>query len=170
MKAVIQRAKSASVSVDSKVVSNIGKGLLVLVGVGHEDTEADVEKMANKLLRLRLFNDGDEMWKKSVCDIDGEILCGKQCKFRQVESDINHLLVSQFTLFGKVKKGTKPDFHAAGKGETSQAIYNSLLEKIRQSIPCGKCGDGVFGAMMDVSLVNDGPVTIQYDTKETKSS
>lgn len=73
--------------------------------------------------------------------------------------------MSQFTLFGKVKKGTKPDFHAAGKGEASKVIYDKLLEKIRADIPCGKCGDGVFGAMMDVALVNDGPVTIQFDTK-----
>ncbi|CAN6619555.1 D-aminoacyl-tRNA deacylase [Trichomonascus vanleenenianus] len=152
MRAVIQRVKSASVTVDSQVVSSIGRGLLVLVGVGHEDTEADIEKFANKVTKLRLWpnEDGSQQWRRSVMDVDGDIIC-----------------VSQFTLFAKVKKGTKPDFHSAAKGQEAQAIYDKVLARIGE-LTGKKIGDGVFGAMMDVALVNDGPVTIEYDTKHER--
>ncbi|ODQ68265.1 hypothetical protein NADFUDRAFT_48915 [Nadsonia fulvescens var. elongata DSM 6958] len=152
MKAVIQRVKSASVTVDSKVVSAIGTGLMVLVGVSGDDTELDIEKVANKILKLRLWasEDDTQPWKRNVNDINGEVL-----------------MVSQFTLFANVKKGTKPDFHAAAKGEGAKVIYDKVLDKVAQGMT-KPVQDGVFGAMMDVALVNDGPVTIQFDTKETK--
>ncbi|ODV92401.1 hypothetical protein CANCADRAFT_30565 [Tortispora caseinolytica NRRL Y-17796] len=148
MRAVIQRVKRASVTVDSNKVSEIGKGLLVLVGVSSEDTEAQAEKLADKIVKVRLWPDGDSQWKKSVTDINGDVLC-----------------VSQFTLYGTIKKGTKPDFHAAAKGAEAQALYDKVKELIGKKMN-KQPGDGVFGAMMDVELVNDGPVTIQYDTEK----
>lgn len=124
----------------------------MLVGVGQDDKEEDCAKLAQKILTLRLWPESDEenarQWKSSVVDIQGEVIC-----------------VSQFTLFAKVKKGTKPDFHGAQKGETASDLYQRVRELVAKGLPGGEVGDGVFGAMMDVSLVNDGPVTINYDTK-----
>ncbi|KAG5355898.1 D-tyrosyl-tRNA(Tyr) deacylase [Yarrowia sp. B02] len=107
MRAVIQRAKSGSVTVDSKIVSQIGHGLVVLIGVGHEDTSEDVEKVANKIIKTKLWPsvDGTQQWKQSVLDVGGDVLC-----------------VSQFTLFAKVKKGQKPDFHNAAKGPQAKEL------------------------------------------------
>lgn len=163
MKAVIQRVKSASVTVDNAVVSQIGKGLLVLVGVGRDDTIEDAEKIANRILRLRLWEDPTSKapWKTNVTELpktspeDGKVLC-----------------VSQFTLFAQVKKGSKPDFHRAGKEEFARELYGKVLDLVAQGMPNGKedVKDGVFGATMDVALVNDGPVTIQIDTRESKES
>lgn len=120
------------------------------MGVGTEDTEQDVDKVAQRIVRLRLWpNDQNQQWKENVVDINGQVIC-----------------VSQFTLFGNIKKGSKPDFHSAAKGPQAQQLYNQVLEKVKEALPCGEVGDGVFGAMMDVALVNDGPVTIEYDTKK----
>jgi D-tyrosyl-tRNA(Tyr) deacylase len=124
--------------------------LLVLVGVGIDDTEVDVDRVAQRILKLRLWpNSENQQWKQNVVDLNGEVIC-----------------VSQFTLFGNIKKGAKPDFHNAAKGPRAQELYNQVLEKVKEGLPCGEVGDGVFGAMMDVALVNDGPVTIEYDTKK----
>ncbi|CDO56271.1 similar to Saccharomyces cerevisiae YDL219W DTD1 D-Tyr-tRNA(Tyr) deacylase [Geotrichum candidum] len=153
MRAIIQRVKSASVTVDGKIVSMIDQGLLVLVGVGQKDTEEDCEKIASRILRLKLWasEDGNSQWKRNVTDIKGKVLC-----------------VSQFTLFANTKKGAKPDFHSAAKGEAAKSLYDIVLEKVSKGMPNGKedIGDGVFGAMMDVALVNDGPVTITLDTEK----
>lgn len=160
MKVVIQRVKSASVTVDGAVVSAIGKGLSLLVGITQDDTLEDVSKLAGKVLKLRLFEDTEQVagtstewvgkpWMKSVCDINGEILS-----------------VSQFTLYATIKKGTKPDFHKAQKGHLANELYESFLLELRKGLGDDKVKDGVFGAMMDVGIVNDGPVTIVYDTKE----
>lgn len=163
MKAIIQRVKSASVTVDSKLVSEIGKGVMVLVGVSGDDTPEDAEKIANRILRLKLWEDPatGAPWKTSVVDlktvtqegaaIGGQVLC-----------------VSQFTLMAIVKKGSKPDFHRAAKGHVARELYAKVLADIAKGMPNGErdVKDGVFGAMMDVSLVNDGPVTIQIDTRE----
>lgn len=155
MRAVIQRVKQASVRVDSQITGQIEKGLLVLIGICPEDTKDDVEKLSLKLTKLRLWpDDKGSQWRNSVVDVGGKILC-----------------VSQFTLYGKIQKGTKPDFHGAAGGEFARSTYDDVKRAIAAQMPNGEADvqDGVFGAMMDVSLVNDGPVTIQYDTKVSRS-
>lgn len=148
MRAVVQRVLSASVEVEGKLVSSIGPGLLCLVGLGKGDKEEDAEFLARKILTTRMWNNEEEekKWSKSVTDKGYEIL-----------------LVSQFTLFHKFK-GTRLDFHLAmGPGEAKEA-YASFVERIRRDYEANKVKDGIFGAMMNVSLVNDGPVTIIVDS------
>ncbi|KAH7929646.1 hypothetical protein BV22DRAFT_1102309 [Leucogyrophana mollusca] len=150
MRAVIQRVASASVSVDEQVISKISRGLMVLVGIGTDDTVSDVESLSNKILSLRVFSDAsDAMWKASVKDIGGEILC-----------------VSQFTLMANTTKGSKPDFHRAMATESSRQLYAVFLEKMRQLYVPDRIQDGQFGAMMNVSLTNEGPVTFTLDTRK----
>ncbi|CAE6408814.1 unnamed protein product [Rhizoctonia solani] len=168
MRAVIQRVSSASVTVDSNVVSSISNGLMCLIGIGDDDTAKDSEYIVNKILSLKVFDDPatGTMWKKSVKDIEGEILC-----------------VSQFTLMAKTIKGAKPDFHKAMGGELSRPLYASLLESMRRVyVPSRIKGrytlrpilppltqlniDGQFGAMMSVSLTNEGPVTLTIDSRK----
>lgn len=152
MRAVIQRVKRASITVDNNVIGKIERGLLVLVGVCPEDTEEDCLKLSKKVCSLRLWPDPSEtsQWKQSVVEIGGKVLC-----------------VSQFTLYAKVSKGAKPDFHGAAKSEQALALYDRVRALIGSQMPNGMhdVGDGQFGAMMDVELVNDGPVTIDFDTK-----
>ncbi|HYI80467.1 MAG TPA: D-aminoacyl-tRNA deacylase [Thermoleophilaceae bacterium] len=136
MRAVVQRVSEASVAVDGETVGRIGAGLLVLLGVHQEDTERHADRMAAKLLALRVFQDGEGKMNRSVADSGGEILC-----------------VSQFTLYGDTRKGTRPSFGQAAPGEVAEPLY----ERVRARL--GAAG-GVFGAHMDVSLVNDGPVTL----------
>ncbi|KEI36876.1 uncharacterized protein L969DRAFT_90418 [Mixia osmundae IAM 14324] len=147
MRAVIQRVKSASVSVDGQIVSSIGKGLLCLIGVARDDTAKDTESIAKSILKLRLFpetaSDESPQWKQSVVDIKGDLLC-----------------VSQFTLLALTSKGAKPDFHDAMAPNEAKTLYEQLLFRLGQSYD-GKIADGRFGAMMDVSLVNWGPVTVR---------
>lgn len=161
MKVVIQKVKSASVTVDNQIISQINKGLCLLVGITNDDTSDDVSKLANKILKMRLFEDTQQEagtstewvgkpWMKSIVDIKGEILS-----------------VSQFTLYATVKKGTKPDFHKAQKGPVAIELYNEFLDLLKKGMHDENAiKDGQFGAMMDVGIVNDGPVTIVYDTKE----
>ncbi|KAF9449604.1 hypothetical protein P691DRAFT_727723 [Macrolepiota fuliginosa MF-IS2] len=152
MRAVIQRVASASVTVDNEVISKISKGLMVLVGIGTDDTEADISAITNKILNLRVFNDPkdpDKMWKASVKDIEGEILC-----------------VSQFTLLANTTKGNKPDFHKAMSTEPGRNMYANFLEKLGQAYKPERVQDGKFGAMMDVSLTNEGPVTFTIDSRK----
>ncbi|PKS05790.1 hypothetical protein jhhlp_007619 [Lomentospora prolificans] len=145
MKAIVQRVLSASVTVDKEVVSSIGKGILVFAAVGVGDTEKEADYLANKVLRLK-FWDGDNgaTWKKNVTDIEGEILC-----------------VSQFTLLAKTSKGNKPDFHLAAPGAEAKRLYHYFLEKVRAGYTAERVKDGKFQAMMEVALVNDGPVTFE---------
>ena len=166
MRAVIQRVKSASVTVDGAVVSSIGQGLMVLVGIGADDTEDDMHYVAGKCLRARLFPgepsgsdetknwDGAKPWDRNVMDIDGEVL-----------------FVSQFTLHGYFK-GNKPDFHHAMGPTDAKKLYSELLTYAKEKVYVGNDGtrikDGVFGAKMDVALVNDGPVTLLLDSRERK--
>ncbi|RPB02482.1 hypothetical protein L873DRAFT_1673095, partial [Choiromyces venosus 120613-1] len=156
--AIIQRVLSASVTVDKEVVSSIGQGLLVLAAVAADDTPKDVEAIANKLLKLKVWDDeSGGRWKRSILDLDYQVL-----------------LVSQFTLLATTKKGNKPDFHGACPPAVAKEIYASLLQKTRElyikerrlSPEAGstKVQDGVFGAMMEVSLVNDGPVTFEISS------
>jgi D-aminoacyl-tRNA deacylase len=136
MRAVVQRVSEASVTVAGERVAAIGPGLLVLLGVHREDTEAAADKLAAKLLALRIFPDADGRMNLPVADSGGEILC-----------------VSQFTLYGDARKGNRPSFVDAAPGEIAEPLY----ERVRTAL--GAQG-GVFGAQMDVALVNDGPVTL----------
>lgn len=147
MKAVIQRVKNAKVEVDGETVGKIGEGYLVLVGVMQGDTDSDAEILARKTASLRIFTDEEDKMNKSVLDIDGEILA-----------------VSQFTLCADVKKGNRPSFiNSAAPGEADR-LYELYCQKLLEN-GVRKVEKGVFGAHMEVSLLNNGPVTILYDTE-----
>ncbi|KAJ5372438.1 D-tyrosyl-tRNA(Tyr) deacylase [Penicillium concentricum] len=150
MKLVIQRVKSASVTVDSELVSSIGKGLLVFAGIGKEDTEKDAENLVNKVLKAKFWPDENgTQWKKNVKEIEGEVLC-----------------VSQFTLYAKMKKGNKPDFHDAASPDTARKIYDYFYDKMGEGYAPDRVKNGVFQAMMDVELKNDGPVGVDYCSED----
>lgn len=150
MKIVLQKVSQASVTVESQIVSQIKKGYMLLVGISTEDKMEDVEKLAKKVTSLRIFEDETgAFWKKNIKDANGEILS-----------------ISQFTLYAKTKKGTKPDFHLAQKGHIAKEMYENFLQLLKQDLGQDKVFDGVFGAMMDCKLTNDGPVTILLDSKE----
>ena len=141
MKFVIQRVGQASVKVDGKIVGAIQKGYLVLIGVGREDTEADADKYLKKLLGLRIFEDEQGQTNLSLADVDGELL-----------------LVSQFTLYANCRKGNRPSFIEAGAPEQAERLYQYIVSRAREQVPVVETG--VFGASMEVSLVNEGPFTI----------
>ena len=140
MKAVLQRVKKASVTIDGEIYSSINAGMLVLLCVEKEDTTESLDWMVNKILSLRCFEDENNKMNKSLIDINGEILA-----------------VSQFTLAADCKKGTRPSFDKAEAPEKAKSMYEQFVTKLKESNLCVKTG--VFAAMMDVSLVNDGPVT-----------
>lgn len=147
MRIVIQRVSRASVSIGSNVKSQIGKGLLILVGVEECDTQADVDWLTHKVAGLRIFDDENGVMNLSIKDVDGEIL-----------------VISQFTLFASYKKGNRPSWLRAAKHDISIPLYESFCNSLSKSL--GKSvGTGEFGADMKVELVNDGPVTICMDTK-----
>lgn len=141
MKIVLQRSKQASVTIDGEVVGSIDKGLVLLVGVTHEDTVEAARFLADKVINLRIFEDADGKMNHSLLDVGGDILS-----------------VSQFTLYGDCQKGRRPNFMAAAKPVFAEELYNVFNETLRQKGI--KVETGVFGAMMDVSLINDGPVTL----------
>ena len=147
MRAVLTRVKSASVTIDGNVVGKIGQGFLILLGVTHEDTEAQAVKLADKLVGLRIFEDEDGKMNRGLETVDGEIL-----------------VVSQFTLYGNCRKGRRPSFAEAANPELGNELYEKFL-----SI-CEELGyppqHGRFGADMQVASVNDGPVTLILDTKQ----
>ncbi len=149
MIAVIQRVKKASVRIENEVISEIGKGILVLVGIEYDDSEKDREFIVSKILNLRIFPDSEGKMNLSVADIKGEILS-----------------VSQFTLTSKIKKGRRPDFGRAMPSEKAKAFYQEFLNALKKSNL--KVEDGKFGAMMEVELINDGPVTFIIDSKIKK--
>ncbi|KAK6329731.1 D-tyrosyl-tRNA(Tyr) deacylase [Orbilia brochopaga] len=152
MKAIVQRVLSASVTVDSELISSISKGLLVFAAVGPDDDESDAVNMAGRVLKMKFWDDEEGgRWKKNVVDIGGEILC-----------------VSQFTLLANTKKGSKPDFHGAMEPEKAKALYDAFFKRVQQDYQPEKVKDGVFQAMMQVALVNDGPVTLELNTPEKK--
>ena len=140
MKALIQRVKNASVTIDGELYSNIGKGLLVFVGVEKEDEKINAEKLVEKIINLRVFEDENEKMNFSVKDVCGEIL-----------------VVSQFTLCGDCKKGTRPSFDKSASLDKAIELYDYFVD--RMSLSGLKIETGKFRAMMDVALVNDGPVT-----------
>ncbi|KAI9900801.1 hypothetical protein N3K66_005063 [Trichothecium roseum] len=145
MKAILQRVLSASVTVDQEVISSIGRGVLVFAAVAPGDTEKEIQSLANKVLRMKLWDDeSGGKWKKNVSDIGGEVLC-----------------VSQFTLLAKTKKGTKPDFHGAANPEDAKKLYHAFVQRVQEGYQADRVKDGRFQAMMEVALVNDGPVTLE---------
>lgn len=146
MRVVVQRSKRASVTVAGEVTGQITKGLVLLVGVTHEDTQKDAAYLADKIANLRIFEDKDEKMNLSLMDVGGEILS-----------------VSQFTLYGDCRKGRRPNFMDAARPDQAVELYeifNSLLREKGIRVETG-----IFGAMMDVELINDGPVTLIVDSK-----
>ena len=146
MKALVQKVKSSSVSVDGKVVNSIGSGLNVLLGVNVEDTYEDAIKLAKKVLNLRIFEDENDVMNKSILDVGGEILS-----------------ISQFTLQADTKKGNRPSYINAMRGEDAIKLYELFNEELNKEI---KTYPGVFGADMTVQIENDGPTTIILDTRQ----
>jgi len=147
MKTVVQRVSKASVTVDGEIISKIGQGLLVLLGIENEDTSEDIEWLSRKIGNLRIFDDEEGVMNKSLIEVKGDAI-----------------VVSQFTLHASTKKGNRPSYLKAAKPEIAIPIYENFVERLE--IDLGKkVGTGVFGADMKVELLNDGPVTIIVDTK-----
>jgi D-tyrosyl-tRNA(Tyr) deacylase len=147
MRAVVQRVSEASVQVEGRLVSRIGPGLLVLVGVGRDDGESDAAFLADKVANLRIFPDAAGQMNLSVLDVKGELLA-----------------VSQFTLYGDCRKGRRPGYSDAAPPEQAQPLYERFVSHLRATGLV--VGEGVFRAMMDVSLVNQGPVTLLLDSRK----
>lgn len=147
MRAVIQRVSEAEVSIRNKQKAVIGKGLLVLLGIEDSDSKEDIDWLCNKVSQLRIFNDPEGIMNLSLHDIDGECL-----------------VISQFTLHAKTKKGNRPSYIKAARPEHAIPLYEGFIQKLEEILG-KKVASGEFGAMMDISLVNSGPVTILIDTK-----
>ena len=147
MRAVVQRVSRARVSVAGEVIGEVGQGFLVLVGVGKEDTEADADWLSEKIATLRVFEDAEGKMNLALGDIGGAVLA-----------------VSQFTLYADCRKGRRPGFDLAAAPELAERLYNYFVGKLRGKIP--KVETGKFQAMMQVELVNDGPVTLLLDSKK----
>lgn len=147
MRVVLQRVKEASVTVSEKMVSQIGPGFLILLGIESEDTQEDIDWLAGKIARLRVFSDENDAMNLSILDVNGDVI-----------------VVSQFTLHANTKKGNRPSFIKAARPEIAIPLYEAFVEQLENELR-KKVGTGMFGAMMDVSLVNDGPVTIVIDSK-----
>ena len=146
MKVVLQRSKAASVTVDGKVTGAIDSGYVLLVGITHEDTQKDVEYLAKKVANLRLWEDADKKMNHSILEHGGAILS-----------------VSQFTLYGDAKKGNRPSFTSAARPEIAEPLWEAFNNALREFGL--RVETGIFGAMMDVALTNDGPITILLDSK-----
>ena len=147
MRVVVQKVKNASVIVNKNIVGKINNGLLLLVGYEHEDTENDIFWITQKVINMRIFNDNSQKMNLSLMDTDGDIL-----------------LISQFTLHASTKKGNRPSFLGSAKADKAKRLYQKTINEFEKSIQ-KTIQNGVFGAMMDVSLINDGPVTIILDSK-----
>lgn len=147
MRVVIQRVSSASVKIDNNVKSSISSGLLILLGIENEDNKEDIAWLCKKISSMRIFNDADEKMNLSILDIDG-----------------GAIVVSQFTLHASTKKGNRPSYIKAARPEIAIPLYESFIQELEKSLN-KKVGSGEFGAMMEVELVNDGPVTIVVDSK-----
>ncbi|MFH1427514.1 MAG: D-aminoacyl-tRNA deacylase [Patescibacteria group bacterium] len=144
MRAVIQRVKNANVKIDYKIIGEIKQGLLVFLAIHEDDQEEKVKKMADKIINLRIFSDKDDKMNLALKDIMGEVL-----------------VVSQFTLYGDTSKGNRPSFIKSAKPEIAIPMYEKFIKYVRENKI--KCETGEFGAMMEVELVNDGPVTVMLD-------
>ncbi|MGB6221417.1 D-aminoacyl-tRNA deacylase [Haloferula sp.] len=147
MRVVIQRVSEASVTIDNQIVSSIGRGLLVLLGIGEEDTPADTTWLVGKVCRLRIFGDNEDKMNLSLAEIEGDVI-----------------VVSQFTLHALTRKGNRPSFIRSAKPEISEPLYEDFCKAMESEL--GKpVGRGRFGADMKVALINDGPVTLVIDSK-----
>ena len=149
MRAVVQRVTEATVTVNGKAVGAIGNGLLVLLGVGRDDETADADYLASKVAGLRIFPDNEGKMNRSVTDACGQVM-----------------VISQFTLYGDVRRGKRPSFVDAAPPERAEGLYEYFVERLK-SLGIGSVATGEFQAMMDVSLTNAGPVTILLDSKKT---
>lgn len=147
MRFVIQRVQKASVSVESRIVGNINKGYVVFLGVNHSDTIEIADKMVQKLLNLRIFEDENGKTNLDIKTVSGELL-----------------IISQFTLYADCRKGNRPSFTNAGNPEMANMLYEYVIKKCNQQVK--KVEHGVFGAHMEISLINDGPFTIILDSEE----
>ena len=147
MRAVLQRVTRASVTVDGEVLGKIGKGFMILLGVENSDTEEITDKMADKICKLRIFEDENGKTNLSLADVGGELL-----------------VISQFTLYADCRKGNRPSFVRAGKPEMASRMYDYIVARCKEQIPDTGCG--IFGADMKISLLNDGPFTIVLDSEK----
>jgi len=147
MRAVIQRVSSASCSIEGKICGQIGKGFMILLGIEDNDTDEDLNWLAQKISNMRIFSDENGLMNKALADVQGNIL-----------------LISQFTLFASTKKGNRPGFTRSAKPDLAVPLYEKMIFELGQ-LTGTKIQTGVFGADMQISLVNDGPVTIIMDTK-----
>ena len=150
MKAVLMRVKRASVTIDERETRSIGRGFLILLGVTHDDTEAQAVKLADKLCALRLFEDAEGKINLGLDEVGGEIM-----------------IVSQFTLYGNCRKGRRPEFLSAARPETAIPLYEKFVALVREK--GFRVETGEFGAYMEVDSVNDGPFTLVVDTKELEA-
>eukprot|EP00934_Nitzschia_sp_Nitz4_P006974 Nitzschia sp. Nitz4//scaffold190_size42200//1917//2399//NITZ4_007383-RA/size42200-processed-gene-0.56-mRNA-1//1//CDS//3329540117//6964//frame0 len=149
MRLVLQRVKSASVTVDGEIISSIGPGVLALVGLHQDDSAEDLKYCCTKLLSCKLWpNETGSQWRRGVKQCDLEVLC-----------------VSQFTLYGTISKKNQPDYRYAMKSDQAREMYGDFLDMLRSNYQEEKIQDGKFGAMMDVALVNDGPVTLVIESE-----
>ena len=144
MKFVIQKVSEASVHVEGECIGRINRGFLVLVGIGREDTKETADQYIKKMVNLRIFTDAEGKTNLSLADVGGEVL-----------------LISQFTLYANCRKGNRPSFFGAGEPQMAEALYEYIIEKTREQVPVVRTGR--FGALMQVSLVNEGPFTIILD-------
>lgn len=147
MKFVIQRVKHAEVTVDGNTIGRIGKGYMVLIGVSNYDDEVIADKMLDKMIKLRIFEDGKGKTNLSLADVGGELL-----------------LISQFTLYANCKKGNRPSFVEAGAPDKAEQLYEYIIDKCKSRVQVVECGE--FGADMKVGLLNDGPFTIVLDSED----
>ncbi|SDQ29195.1 D-aminoacyl-tRNA deacylase [Flagellimonas zhangzhouensis] len=147
MRSVIQRVSEASVTVDGEIISEIGTGLLVLLGIEDADGKEDIDWLTQKIANLRIFGDENDVMNRSVLDVDGDVI-----------------VVSQFTLHAQTKKGNRPSYIKASKPDIAIPLYENFVQVMAQKLG-KKVGTGIFGADMKVKLLNDGPVTITIDTK-----
>jgi len=147
MRAIIQRVSSASCSIEGKICGQIGKGYMILLGIEDNDTDEDLNWLAQKISNMRIFSDENGLMNKALADVQGNIL-----------------LISQFTLFASTKKGNRPGFTRSAKPDLAVPLYEKMIFELGQ-LTGTKIQTGVFGADMQISLVNDGPVTIIMDTK-----
>ena len=148
MRAVVQRVKSSTLSIDNKVHATINHGLLILLGIGNEDEQEDIDWLVKKIINLRIFTDSEEKMNHSLLDTKGELL-----------------IVSQFTLFASTKKGNRPSFIQSAKPNIAIPLYEKFIAKAINELGIENVKTGTFGADMQIELLNDGPVTINFDTK-----
>ena len=149
MRAVIQRVKKASVTINNTNYSSINQGLLILLGISVNDNDKDLDYILDKIINLRIFIDIDGKMNNDISSISGEFL-----------------IISQFTLYGDARKGRRPSYIEAEKGEKAVNIYNLFIQKLKNKYPSEKIKSGKFGAKMEVSLINNGPVTILLDSEK----